>query len=74
MKNVGDIFDELGGTGAVARIIEVKHSAASEMKRRNSIPVRYWPLLVTGAQARGVELDNDVLVKVHASTVPERAA
>lgn len=67
MQNVSDIFTKLGGTGAVARMIDVKHSAASEMRRRQSIPVRYWPQLIAGATSAGVELDSDLLVKIHVS-------
>lgn len=65
MENVDDIFIKLGGTGAVARIIDVKHSAASEMRRRGSIPVRYWPMLIEGARASGVAIDSDILMSVH---------
>ena len=76
MKTVDDIFSALGGTGALAKIIEVKHSAASEMRRRGSIPVRYWPQLIEGARAAGVSIDSDLLVDVHvgAASIPERAA
>ena len=73
MHSVDDIFRELGGTGAVAKIIDVKQSAASEMRRRGSIPVRYWPQLVSGAASAGVTIDNDFLVNLHAHS-PERAA
>lgn len=73
MQNVDDIFSALGGSGAVAKIIDVKPSAASEMRRRQSIPVRYWPRLIAGAQAVQVAIDNDLLVKVHVTT-SERAA
>ena len=70
MQNISDIFTSLGGTGAVAKILGVKHSAASEMRRRGSIPVRYWPVLIEGAAAVGVEIDSDILVKVHVSPAP----
>jgi hypothetical protein len=76
MQNVDDIFTKLGGTGAVARIIDVKHSAASEMRRRGSIPVRYWPQLIDGAAALDVAIDSDLLVRVHvpATPTPEQPA
>lgn len=73
MRTVEDVFEKLGGTGAVARLIEVKHSAASEMRRRQSIPVRYWPNLIDRAHAAGVEISSDVLMAVHAPE-PVRAA
>lgn len=65
MKTVDDIFTALGGTGAVAKIIGVKHSAASEMRRRASIPVRYWPALMQGARDLAVSIDSDTLVAIH---------
>lgn len=76
MRTIEEIFDKLGGTGSVARIIDVKHSAASEMRRRQSIPVRYWPHLIEGARAAGVQIDSDTLMAIHvpATPQPERAA
>lgn len=65
MKTVSDIFNTLGGTSATARVMGVKQSAASEMKRRGSIPVRYWAALIEGARSKGVKLNSDVLVEVH---------
>jgi hypothetical protein len=65
MNTVDDIFTTLGGTGAVAKIIGVKHSAASEMRRRGSIPVRYWPALMQGARELAVSIDSDTLVTIH---------
>lgn len=40
------LFEDFGGTTAMARAMGVKQSAASEMKRRKSIPVRYWANLI----------------------------
>jgi hypothetical protein len=68
MKSVEEIFVALGGTGAVARLLEVGHSTASEMRRRGSIPVRYWPRLVAVAVEREIEgISNDSLVGIHTS-------
>lgn len=53
MKTVSDIFDVLGGNASVARILRVNPSTASEMKRRESIPVEYWPALVAEAERSG---------------------
>lgn len=55
MEKVSDIFDVFGGNASVGRIIGVAPSTASEMKRRESIPVEYWPKLVTGARQIGRE-------------------
>ena len=55
MKTVSKIFDDLGGNAAVARVLGVGASTASEMKRRESIPVEYWPALVDEARRIGAE-------------------
>lgn len=67
MKHVDDIFQIFGGTASFAKAIDVKNSAASEMKRRKSIPVRYWPRLIHAAFERDIALTNDMLVNMHVS-------
>lgn len=64
MRTVDDIFDRAGGTTAFAKMIDIKPSAASEMRRRGSIPVRYWPAVI-----RVLDIDSDQLVAVH-TTAP----
>jgi hypothetical protein len=56
MKTFGDLFDAMGGPAAVAQIINVKLSTATEMKRRGTIPVDYWPKLLKGAERKGILL------------------
>ena len=73
METVDDIFSELGGTGAVATMLEVNHSTASEMRRRGTIPVKYWPKLTSGAAAAGKKLSNDDLVRAHTEKAPAPA-
>jgi hypothetical protein len=70
MQSISAILDALGGNAAVARGIDAKPSAISEMRRRRSIPVQYWPSLVRFAASQGIELTNDDLVAAHT----ERAA
>ena len=53
MKTISDIFNVFGGPAAVARVLNVGQSTASEMKRRESIPVEYWPDLVDEAKRLG---------------------
>ncbi len=55
MESVAAIFVAFGGSAAVARILNVGPSTASEMKRRASIPAEYWPELVQEASRRGIE-------------------
>jgi len=66
MNTIAEIFRGLGGTGAVAKALNVGHSTASEMRRRQSIPVKYWPALMECAASAGrSEVDTDLLVRVH---------
>lgn len=74
MDSVDAIFEKLGGTTAVARAIDVKPSAASEMRRRASIPVRYWPRLIAAAAGEGIIITNDELVAIHAAPATGEAA
>lgn len=69
MNTVEDIFLRAGGTTAFAKMISIKPSAASEMRRRKSIPVRYWPSLV-----RCLDIDNDKLVAIHATPTRQNTA
>lgn len=71
MNTVDDIFNEFGGPTAVGKVLGKEPSTASEMKRRGSIPVEYWPQLIAAAQERGIELDYGRLVSIH---VAERKA
>lgn len=67
MQTVSQIFDAVGGPSAVARLLGVGNSTASEMKRRGSIPVDYWPTLVAAARERGIEgLTYESLALMHA--------
>ena len=71
MNTVADVFEKFEKTSAVAEALGVKLSAASEMRRRSSIPVRYWPTLVDAARQRGFEeLTYEKLVAMHQ---PEQA-
>lgn len=66
MNSISDIVDVIGGSGKLAIILGVKPSAASEMKRRDSIPVKYWPKLVDECRAIGVRgVNYDSLVSLH---------
>ena len=66
MRNVPSLFDAVGGPGKVAELLGVKPSAASEMKRRKSIPVRYWPRLVDGCRDAGIaDVNYGSLVAMH---------
>ena len=74
MKNVRDIFTALGGVAAVGRIIGKGSSTVSEMIRRNSVGVDYWPRLIAAApdeelaerdRRKPFVLTNDDLANAH---------
>lgn len=83
MKNVGDIFSDLGGLSAVGRIIGKGPSTVSEMKRRNSVSVEYWPTLIAAAADETIAgkdnraafvLTYEMLVDAHDPPRPEQPA
>jgi len=74
-RTVPDIINALGGTSAFSRIIEVKQSTASEMKRRGNIPVPYWPKITSAEPIEGERVTYEDLVDAHLvkSLVAEKA-
>ena len=62
------IFDDLNGPAAVARLLGVKSSTASEMKRRKSIPMRYWSNIISALHQKGIQIDEATLVRMHLGT------
>lgn len=70
MMNIDQIFMDLGGTGKVAKFLGVKPSSASEMRRRGSVPVKYWPALVAACDEQNVEgINYATLVSLHSDKV-----
>ena len=65
MTDIHKIFDKLDGPGKVAELLGVKPSAASEMKRRKSVPVKYWPKLVIACNEAGLTINYATLVSLH---------
>ncbi len=65
METIRAIIDRLGGAASVARAVGIGVSTASEWKRANSVPVRYWPALIGHARSVGVALNADALMNAH---------
>jgi hypothetical protein len=66
MQCVSSLFEQLGGPTKVANILGVGFTTASEMKRRGSIPVKYWPQLVSACDAQGISgVSYETLVNMH---------
>ena len=83
MKTVRNIFEALGGVAAVGRIIGKGSSTVSEMCRRNSVGVDYWPALIAAApneelaerdRRKPFVLSNDMLAAAHHVDLRENAA
>jgi len=73
MRTVHDIFREFDGPKGVARVIGKGHSTASEMKRRRSIPVEYWRMLIESEKGQEIGLTTDDLMIAHTMPAPEPA-
>ena len=66
MNTVDDIFEAFGGPASFGRAIGVTTEHATQMKRRKSIPVRWWPKVLAAAKDRGIPLTDSVLISIHA--------
>lgn len=60
--NLQSVFSLFDSNVHMATVLGVGPSAVSEMKRRNSIPVEYWPAIVSFAPSRGSDLSFERLV------------
>lgn len=68
MESVAEIIAALGGPtafGVICGFSKNPGARGSDMRQRGSIPVVYWPRIVEAALARGIEINNDVLVQAH---------
>lgn len=55
IKHITDVFEAFETNVALAGVLGVGPSTVSEMKRRKSIPVEYWPRIVGEAKKNGWE-------------------
>lgn len=75
MQNVADIFDAFGGPANLGRAVGVRTEHATTMRRRGSIPTRYWLRLVSAAAEAGRDdITLEVLARVHAARFAEETA
>ena len=64
--SIDDLFEKFGGPAAMGRALGVPPSTASEMRRRRSIPVRYWPALIEKAPEHKIAgIDAETLMRIH---------
>lgn len=74
MNTVEDVFTAFEGTSNFADALSLGLSTASEMRRRGSIPVRYWPRLVDEAAKRKIaSITYDRLVAIHSERHTRKA-
>jgi hypothetical protein len=74
MNTLDEVFEALGGVAEVGRVIGKRTEHASVLKRRGSVPVRYWPSLIAAAEERGVVLTSDMLVAIHSTSTNSEVA
>jgi hypothetical protein len=65
METVHDLFEAFGGPAAVGRILGTTTEHAAQMKRRKSIPVRWWPHLISAAKEQKIKLTEADLLRIH---------
>ncbi len=65
MNTIREFFDLFGGPSKVAEALGVGHSTASEMKRRSSIPVIYWPKLIESERGKELAISPADLLRFH---------
>lgn len=68
MLSVADIVDQLGGPtkfGEICGFTVNQASRGSDIRRRGSIPVDYWPKIVEIAFERGLQITYETLVQAH---------
>lgn len=75
METISDIISAMGGPSKMARLLGTNQSTVSEMKRRRSIPPKWWnPILETDeAQAARLTL-SDIHRICTRKTAPEGEA
>jgi len=67
MQSVPDIIEKLGGATALADQLGIKATTTvASWKDRKSIPIEHWPKLLDAASAKGIDLNYEQLVKLHA--------
>lgn len=77
MNTAPATFDELIATWGIQRLADdfgVNYSTVNAMKQRNSIPSRWWPILLDKARARGVKVSQRSLYAIQQNSNEARAA
>jgi hypothetical protein len=67
LTSISECIDAFGGPTAFARLIQKAPSTASEMKRRGSIPLEYWPIIIDSQEGQRIGITSDGLMRLHLS-------
>lgn len=76
MHTVADIVDQLGGPTEFGRICGFsvnQASRGSDIRRRGSIPVDYWPKIIKAANDRGLPITYETLVAANTAAPADAA-
>lgn len=66
MQSVPELIAKFGGPSKFSSVIGKKPSTASEMKRNLSIPVEYWPRIISAAEQLKIEgVTAELLMRIH---------
>ena len=63
-----EIFERFGGPAKVASIIGKSTPHVAAMRRRRSIPVRYWPLLIEASRKAEITINEAELLAAHVTS------
>ena len=75
MQSFSEIIDSFGGQADFANILGTTQQNVSQMRKRNSIPSRFWPATVRAATERGIEgINYEMLATLAANRLPETAS
>lgn len=66
MRTLEEVFDDLGGPSKIGQVLGISTEHAATMKRRGSIPARYWHELIKAAKRRGIDISPEELTRIHA--------
>ena len=72
MNSIDDLFKAFGGTAAFGRVIGKRTEHAGAMKNRQSVPLRYWPALISSERGREIGLTSADLMRIHAARVDDQ--
>lgn len=74
VMTITDLFEKFQTAKALGEAIGRNANRAAEMRKRGSIAPKYWPALIAAAEARGVSLTYEDLVRMHATSVRKTRA